>query len=514
MPYLHAFRIYWRPRCHGELEPARHDPRLPVEVNLENHLELSREELALSLDHLVGRPVFFEHMDNHEDYEPLPAMSTKLGLKRESWGYNAHTEQDPVDGSVYVYAQAHDSMAGRTMESALQTQGGPGESSLQHTRDVVRNKIGMNEVSSCARGKRPHTLYLGKQWVPDEEITKQRVAPTTSSYVPPSEMVDLSSLPYVNKGDFENYLPPGLTFRTLQELHTQVTPRCSSSSKSFSPLGKLTSPKKFSPLYSLSSLLSTPFTFPQTASMSVNPKASQTEGANTVDNSTTMEKSTLKEVSTASSSSDTVMVPADEGVPIDAGTESTVEKEIDEEVVPRTVQDGGAALYNMLSEVIQKPEDLERARASVQNLIHQLQLSNGVRAAMDSESKKKLTMEVDTLKKALCAYESQEEERKQKENASFYKEIHSYLTHVLPPEEQSKIDAIFQKSPLSERASMLAPFMRIASTSLSHAAETHKPVPTVLAKASFREPSKKEFKPRPSKRAKLGGAWEGVNFQF
>lgn len=514
MPWLHGFRIYWRPRAHGELEPARYDPRIPVAVNLENHLELSREELGLSLEHLIGRPVFFEHMDNHEDYEPLTFMSKTLGLKRESWGFVAYSEQDPVNGSVIVYVQAHDSTAGHAMEGSLQSKDGPTESSLQHTRDIVRNRVAMNEVSSCARGKRPLTLYLGKHWFSPEElpVLKRRVTPTTSSSVCPSDMVDLSSLPYVNKGDFQNFLPSGMKFRTLQELHTGVTSKCSLSGNSFSPLRSVfNSPKNLSPLSSLSSLLASPFIL---AKMSVNAKASETR----VDASTSAQKESKQEITKEEPVLDTVMVPASEEVPAEEGSAREEEPAATEEVVPRNVQEEGARVYSMLAELIKGPENLEKARASVQNLIHQLQLTNGVRAAVDLENKKKLSAEIESLKKSVAAYEAKEKDRRNKQTASFYKDVHAFLTHALPPERQKEIDQIFTQCEVADRASMLAPFMRIASTQFTNSAETNsKPVPTVMAKASLKKTSPAQQKreaPRPNKRARLSGAWEGVNFQF
>ena len=213
------FRIYDRPLSHLELETKRWDPRLTHDENLFFQLELSREELARLLPKLRGRPTFYEHMDNHPDYEPLPMMH-RYGIKRESWGYIVRAEQDGTTGSVYVYVKAFDTLGGQSMASKLKQRSGIKGCSLQHTRDMIQNQVWANEVSSCREGKRPKTFYLGTATLGREEDLNPPPTPTFSSEVQGFDgKADLNDLPYVLKRSavFASRLPPGLAFRGLED---------------------------------------------------------------------------------------------------------------------------------------------------------------------------------------------------------------------------------------------------------------------------------------------------------
>lgn len=239
------FRIYSDPLNHNDLECKRWDPRLDPTENLFYQLELSKEELQRLVPKLKGRPTFYEHMDNHPDYEPLPIMQ-RYGIQRESWGYIVRAEQDPSSGSVYVYVKPFDTLGGCSMAAKLQARSGIKGCSLQHTRDMIYNQVWANEVSSCEEGKRPKTFFLGTVVLPEHEDLFPTPLPTTSSEVLDNFFkADLNDLPYVLKRSpiFDEMLPRGMRFRTPGDFNL-LSQECAHQSK----LSIKSGPHNFSPI--------------------------------------------------------------------------------------------------------------------------------------------------------------------------------------------------------------------------------------------------------------------------
>lgn len=190
MTTAYKFRVYTRPPTFRELDALRHDPSLTAEERDFYQKELSREELGKMVPGMVGRLVLFNHIADAPGMESRsPEELAALGenrVQREALGYVAKAEQDPIDGSIYVYLVLFDNIEGRLafnqhLRRVEQGTGGAGGISLHHTRTGAVSRT--REVSICYKGLRPETVYI-------ETVRLASVPPPPSNRVYPRDHGD------------------------------------------------------------------------------------------------------------------------------------------------------------------------------------------------------------------------------------------------------------------------------------------------------------------------------------
>lgn len=184
--------LYEHALQHDELERKRHEGH--AEARAHYCLQLSAQELMIIAEAMIGRPCFYEHLDNSPDLEPLG------NVQRQSWGYVAATRFDTEHSSLYMYSCAYDNVEGIVSRYQLLDPDGPKGASIQHMRNIVTNQAWVLENSYCKRGARPGTYLAGVRYLPADRCYVYTPPVTTSwEFFLPHQTADLSALPYQHK---------------------------------------------------------------------------------------------------------------------------------------------------------------------------------------------------------------------------------------------------------------------------------------------------------------------------